>query len=120
MQATGETTVVGWIVTALAAACADSGRRVHSAPHRRNRFAGRLTGRTPGISRRAGWWVPTTSRRRSGQPDREMFQQGTYDPQLIDRELNAARLIGFNPVRVFLHDLLAQDRVNFQRAPAHP
>ncbi len=46
----------------------------------------------------------------------EMFQQGTYDPQLIDRELNAARLIGFNSVRVFLHDLLwAQDRQNFQR-----
>ena len=50
----------------------------------------------------------------------EMFQQGTYDPQLIDRELNAARLIGFNSVRVFLHDLLwAQDRVNFQRRLAH-
>lgn len=46
----------------------------------------------------------------------EMFQQGTYDPQLIDRELNAARLIGLNSVRVFLHDLLwAQDRMNFQR-----
>ena len=30
--------------------------------------------------------------------------------------VNAARLIGFNSVRVFLHDLLwAQDRVNFQR-----
>jgi hypothetical protein len=49
----------------------------------------------------------------------EMFQQGTYDPQLIDRELNAARLIGFNSVRVFLHDLLwAQDRQNFQRRVA--
>lgn len=46
----------------------------------------------------------------------EMFQQGTYDPALIDRELNAARLIGFNSVRVFLHDLLwAQDKTNFQR-----
>jgi hypothetical protein len=46
----------------------------------------------------------------------EMFQQGTYDPRRIDDELRVARLIGFNTVRVFLHDLLwVQDRAGFQQ-----
>ena len=46
----------------------------------------------------------------------EMFQQGTYDPGRINAELAIARQIGFNSVRVFLHDLLwAQDRGAFQR-----
>ena len=46
----------------------------------------------------------------------EMFQQGTYDPSRIDAELATARIIGFNSVRVFLHDLLwAQDSGAFQR-----
>jgi hypothetical protein len=46
----------------------------------------------------------------------EMWSAGTYDPRRIDSELNACRLIGFNTVRVFLHDQLwAQDRLGFQR-----
>lgn len=63
-----------------------------------------------------GWLVGANYVTSTAGNQIEMFQQGTYDPQLIDRELNAARLIGFNSVRVFLHDLLwAQDRANFQR-----
>jgi len=63
-----------------------------------------------------GWVVGANYIASTASNQIEMFQQGTYDPQLIDRELNAARLIGFNSVRVFLHDLLwAQDRPNFQR-----
>ena len=46
----------------------------------------------------------------------EMFQQGTYDPRRIDSEFALARQLGFNTMRVFLHDLLwAQDRQGFQR-----
>ena len=46
----------------------------------------------------------------------EMFQPGTYDPRRINSELGLARLLGFNTVRVFLHDQLwAQDRQGFQR-----
>jgi hypothetical protein len=45
----------------------------------------------------------------------EMFQAGTFDPQRIDGELGAARSLGFNTMRVFLHDQLwAQDRQGFQ------
>jgi hypothetical protein len=45
----------------------------------------------------------------------EMFQAGTYDPRRIYNELRVARLLGFNTVRVFLHDQLwAQDRLGFQ------
>ncbi|TPG37447.1 cellulase family glycosylhydrolase [Mycolicibacterium hodleri] len=46
----------------------------------------------------------------------EMFQQGTYDPRRIDAEFTIARQLGFNTMRVFLHDLLwAQDPQGFQR-----
>ncbi|MEI7699126.1 MAG: cellulase family glycosylhydrolase [Planctomycetia bacterium] len=44
----------------------------------------------------------------------EMFQAETFDPQVIDRELGLAQSLGFNSVRVFLHDLLwKQDREGF-------
>jgi len=36
----------------------------------------------------------------------EMFHDETYDPQLIDRELQLAEELGFGTIRVFLHDLL--------------
>ncbi|MCL6265739.1 glycoside hydrolase family 2 TIM barrel-domain containing protein [Flagellimonas myxillae] len=36
----------------------------------------------------------------------EMWQADTFDPQLIDQELAWARDLGFNTMRVFLHDLL--------------
>lgn len=46
----------------------------------------------------------------------EMFQRDTYSPQRIDAELGMARRLGFNTMRVFLHDLLwAQDRHGFLR-----
>ena len=44
----------------------------------------------------------------------EMFQADTFDAQVIDRELGLAQSLGFNSVRVFLHDLLwQQDREGF-------
>jgi hypothetical protein len=46
----------------------------------------------------------------------EMFQADTFDPWRIDSELRMARLIGFNAVRVFLHDQLwIADGLDFQR-----
>lgn len=36
----------------------------------------------------------------------EMWQADTFDPETIDRELGWAAAIGFNTVRVYLHDLL--------------
>jgi hypothetical protein len=38
----------------------------------------------------------------------EMFQEETFDIETIDRELGYAQSIGFNTVRVYLHDLLWQ------------
>ena len=46
----------------------------------------------------------------------EMWQADTFDPATIDRELGWAQDLGFNSVRVFLHDLLwTQDRDGFMR-----
>ncbi|WP_319448807.1 MULTISPECIES: cellulase family glycosylhydrolase [unclassified Mycobacterium] len=63
-----------------------------------------------------GWLVGANYIPASAVNQLEMFQQGTYDPRRIDDELRVARLIGFNTVRVFLHDLLwVQDRAGFQQ-----
>ncbi|REK08626.1 MAG: 1,4-beta-xylanase [Planctomycetota bacterium] len=44
----------------------------------------------------------------------EMWQSDTFDPETIDRELGWAEELGFNSVRVFLHNLLwDQDREEF-------
>lgn len=39
----------------------------------------------------------------------EMWQPDTFDPKAIDRELGWAESLGFNTVRVFLHDLPWKD-----------
>lgn len=39
----------------------------------------------------------------------EMFQDATYDPVTIDRELSWAAATGFNTIRVFLHHILWQE-----------
>ncbi|CAN5459202.1 cellulase family glycosylhydrolase [soil metagenome] len=44
----------------------------------------------------------------------EMWQPETFDPETIDRELGWAESLGFNSVRVYLHNLLwDQDREGF-------
>lgn len=44
----------------------------------------------------------------------EMWQEETFDPFLIDKELSWAAGLGFNTIRVFLHDLLwKQDATGF-------
>jgi hypothetical protein len=42
----------------------------------------------------------------------EMWQDKTFDAQTIDRELGWAQQLGFNGVRVYLHDLLWQKEAN--------
>jgi hypothetical protein len=46
----------------------------------------------------------------------EMWQQDTFDPATIDRELGFAQSIGMNTVRVFLHNIpWEQDAFGFRR-----
>lgn len=46
----------------------------------------------------------------------EMWQEPTFDPQQIDKELGWAEGIGMNTMRVFLHDLLwQQDAPGFRK-----
>jgi hypothetical protein len=62
-----------------------------------------------------GWLVGANYITSTANNQLEMFQPGTYDPRRINGELSVARLLGFNTVRVFLHDQLwAQDRQGFQ------
>ena len=65
--------------------------------------------------RAQGWLVGANYVTSTAINQIEMFQPGTYDPGRIDRELALAGRLGFNTVRVFLHDQLwAQDYRGFQ------
>lgn len=43
----------------------------------------------------------------------EMFQDETFDTDLINKEISWAKDLGFNSLRVYLHDLLWDDPTNF-------
>lgn len=46
----------------------------------------------------------------------EMWQESSFDPETIDRELGYAESIGFNTMRVFLHSLVwAEDSAGFKQ-----
>ncbi|KUI35535.1 cellulase family glycosylhydrolase [Mycobacterium sp. GA-2829] len=63
-----------------------------------------------------GWLIGANYVTSTAANQIEMFQAGTYDPRRIDAELRLARQVGFNTVRVFLHDLLwATDRAGFSQ-----
>jgi hypothetical protein len=65
--------------------------------------------------RSQGWLVGVNYITSPAVNQLEMFQHDTFDLRRIDSELRVAQLIGFNTVRVFLHDQLwAQDRLGFQ------
>jgi Cellulase (glycosyl hydrolase family 5) len=62
-----------------------------------------------------GWLVGSNYTTSTAINQLEMFQADTYDARRINSELAVARSIGFNAVRVFLHDQLwVQDRGGFQ------
>lgn len=67
-------------------------------------------------SRKTGWLVGSNYAPRTAINQLEMWQAETFDPRTIDQELGWAEGLGFNSVRVFLHDLLwQQDRDGFLR-----
>jgi hypothetical protein len=59
-----------------------------------------------------GWLVGCNFTPSSAINQLEMWQADTFDPRTIDRELGWAHDLGFNSVRVFLHDLLWQQNTN--------
>jgi hypothetical protein len=61
-----------------------------------------------------GWLVGCNYTPSTAINELEMWQAPTFDPKTIDRELGWAHQLGFNSVRVFLHNLLwEQDSVGF-------
>src|SRR4051795_3612047 len=62
------------------------------------------------------WLVGSNYVPRSAINQLEMWQQATFNPAEIDRELGWAEALGRNPMRVFLHDLLwQQDSIGFRK-----
>ena len=45
----------------------------------------------------------------------EMFQEDSFDEDTITRELNWAKDLGFNSLRVYLHDLLWSEKDKFKK-----
>ena len=61
-----------------------------------------------------GWLVGSNFAPSTAVNQLEMWQASTFDPSTIDRELGLAESLGFNTMRVFLHDLLwKQDSAGF-------
>jgi hypothetical protein len=66
--------------------------------------------------REAGWLVGSNYAPATAINQLDMWQAESWDPQTIDRELGWAQGLGFNTMRVFLHDLAwRQDPQGFLR-----
>jgi hypothetical protein len=62
------------------------------------------------------WLVGSNYVPKSAINQLEMWQEATFDPAEIDKELGWAEALGMNTMRVFLHDLLwQQDAPGFRR-----
>ncbi|HZI72483.1 MAG TPA: hypothetical protein VFD73_00360, partial [Gemmatimonadales bacterium] len=62
------------------------------------------------------WLVGSNYVPKSAINQLEMWQEATFDPAEIDKELGWAEELGMNTMRVFLHDLLwQQDSVGFRK-----
>ena len=62
------------------------------------------------------WLIGSNYIPKSAINELEMWQEATFDPVLIDRELGWAEAMGMNTMRVFLHDLLwQQDAPGFRK-----
>src|SRR5690606_32838010 len=61
-----------------------------------------------------GWLVGCNFSPSTAINQLEMWQEESFDPETIDRELGWAEDLGFNTIRVYLHDLLwEQDSTGF-------
>src|SRR5260221_11015749 len=62
------------------------------------------------------WLVGSNYVPKSAINELEMWQEGTFDPAQIEKELGWAEAMGMNTMRVFLHDLLwQQDAPGFRK-----
>jgi hypothetical protein len=62
------------------------------------------------------WLVGSNYIPKSAINELEMWQEASFDPAQIDKELGWAEAMGMNTMRVFLHDLLwQQDAVGFRK-----
>jgi hypothetical protein len=62
------------------------------------------------------WLVGSNYVPKSAINELEMWQEATFDPDQIDKELGWAEAMGMNTMRVFLHDLLwQQDAPGFRK-----
>jgi hypothetical protein len=62
------------------------------------------------------WLIGSNYLPKSAINQLEMWQEATFDPEQIERELGWAEAMGMNTMRVFLHDLLwEQDAAGFRK-----
>ena len=60
-----------------------------------------------------GWVVGCNFLPSSAINQLEMFQDATFDIETIKKEITWASDLGFNSLRIYLHDLLWTDKKNF-------
>lgn len=79
---------------------------LYAAPAQDGRWS---VARADAWGKKTGWLVGCNFIPSTAENELEMWQADTYDPATIDRELGWAQGLGFNCVRVFLHDIPWQE-----------
>ncbi len=65
------------------------------------------------VNNEESWMVGSNFIPSNAVNELQMFQSESFDPVTIDRELQYAEKLGFNAMRVFLHNLLWEDSTTF-------
>jgi len=103
--------VVVILTGAASGRAGDSAGRITGGPVRAERWS---VERADDWCKQQGWLVGCNFAPSTAINQLEMWQARTFDPNTIDRELGWAQDLGFNSIRVFLHDLLwTQDPEGF-------
>ncbi len=102
------------ILTAAACALAVNGSgRITAGPAQAQRWS---VDRANEWYKQQGWLVGCNFAPSTAINQLEMWQAKTFDPNRIDQELTWAQDLGFNSIRVFLHNLLwTQDAAGFTK-----
>jgi hypothetical protein len=106
----------GWIATAIVIASANAwaasaSGRITAGPILAQRWPAEKANEW---YKRQGWLVGCNFTPSSAINQLEMWQANSFDPNRIDQELAWAQDLGFNSIRVFLHNLLwTQDAAGF-------
>ena len=95
-----------FIIISIGYACSNANRDTSETPQEKDIGEVWSKEKAKAWEEEVGWLVGCNFSPSTAINQLEMWQEETFDPETIDRELGWAEDLGFNSVRVYLHDLL--------------